>query len=160
MTFGLTHNLFPTGFGRTFSSDDCEVLQAQRQNHRGPSPAYQREAQTDRRTGFGQLRRAMGGIAGDVTSLLDARLSFDFDESGQPGSLFGECARMTIVAGKILVGRVDVEEGVPLWIELAELFAAALGEDGVAGIAVACFNRLSITFTDPQRYFRLRLPSP
>lgn len=49
---------------------------------------------------------------------------------------------MTVVAGKILVGGVDVEERVPFGVELAELLSAALGKDSMAGIAIAGLNSL------------------
>jgi len=44
---------------------------------------------------------------------------------------------MAIVAGKILVGRVDVEEGMALGTEFFQVGTGALGEDCVAGVAVA-----------------------
>ena len=45
---------------------------------------------------------------------------------------------MAIVAGEVFVGRVDVEEDVTFGTEVFELNAAALGENGVPGVAVTC----------------------
>ena len=44
---------------------------------------------------------------------------------------------MTIIAGEVFVGRVDVEEGVTLCAQVFELCAAALSQDGVARVAIA-----------------------
>jgi hypothetical protein len=43
---------------------------------------------------------------------------------------------MTIVAREILIDRIDVEEGMALWIEFLEILETTLGEDGMARIAV------------------------
>src|ERR1041385_574947 len=48
-----------------------------------------------------------------------------------------ESARVTVVAGEILVDGVEMEELVAFGAELLELFAAALGQDRVAGVAIA-----------------------
>lgn len=47
---------------------------------------------------------------------------------------------MAVVAGEILVGGVDVEEGVTFGVELLEISAAALCKDGVAEITVVGGN--------------------
>lgn len=47
---------------------------------------------------------------------------------------------MAVVTGEVLVYRVNVEEAVAFGIELFQLLAAALGEDDVAGVAVARLN--------------------
>ena len=44
---------------------------------------------------------------------------------------------MAIVAGEVLIDRVDVEKAVAFRVQLFELFAAALGENDVAGVAIA-----------------------
>ena len=41
------------------------------------------------------------------------------------------------VAGEVFVGRVDVEERVPGRAEFRQFFTAALGQNGMAGVAVA-----------------------
>src|SRR6185295_802102 len=56
--------------------------------------------------------------------------------------LFGKSAGVAVVAGEVLVRRVDVEEGVALRAEFLQIRPAALREDGVAGVAVAGFDRL------------------
>ena len=53
------------------------------------------------------------------------------------GLFFRERAGVAVIAGDVFVGRVDVEEPVTFCAEVFQLRAAALGEDGVAGVAVA-----------------------
>ena len=55
----------------------------------------------------------------------------------QTGSLLGKCASMAIIAGELLVDGIDMEERMSFRAQLLQLGAAALCEDGVAGIAVA-----------------------
>ena len=53
-----------------------------------------------------------------------------------------ECAGVAVIATELLVDRVDVEEGVPFGVELLELRAGSLREDGVAGGTLAGRNFL------------------
>src|SRR5437667_11330528 len=48
----------------------------------------------------------------------------------------GKGASVAVVAGEIFVDRVDVEKLITSWVQLFELFAAALGQNGVTGIAI------------------------
>src|SRR5688572_15404926 len=58
----------------------------------------------------------------------------------EEGLLLREGARVAVVAGEVLVGCVDVKKPVAFSAEIFELGAAALGENGVAGVAVAGCN--------------------
>ena len=51
--------------------------------------------------------------------------------------LFRERASVTVVTGEIFIDRVDMEKAVAFRVQLLELLAAALGEDDVAGVAIA-----------------------
>src|SRR5262245_51260020 len=57
-------------------------------------------------------------------------------------SLLWKSAGMTVVARKVLVDGVEMEESVPLRIQFLKLRAAALGENGVTRIAVAGLDAL------------------
>ena len=47
----------------------------------------------------------------------------------------GECAGVAIIARELLVDRIDMKERMSLGVQLLELVAADLREDGMAGIA-------------------------
>ena len=45
---------------------------------------------------------------------------------------------MAVIAGEILVDGIDVKKGMSFRIELRQLVSAALSENGVTGVAIAC----------------------
>ena len=55
----------------------------------------------------------------------------------QPVLFLRKRACVTVIAGEFLVDRVDMEERMSLRAELLQLITGALGEDGVAGVAIA-----------------------
>ena len=55
--------------------------------------------------------------------------------------LFRKRAGVAIVAGEVLVDRVDVEKAIAFGVQFLELLAAALGQNGVAGVAIAGLDR-------------------
>ena len=63
----------------------------------------------------------------------------------EPKSLLREGAAVAVVAREVFVDRVDMEKTVAFGIQLFELLAVALGENDVAGIAIAGLNlRLAV----------------
>src|SRR5580765_1142639 len=80
--------------------------------------------------------------------LMSRRVFLNLEST--PGSammtlLFRERAGVAIVAGEVLVDRVDVEKAVAFRVQLFELLTAALRQDDMAGVAIACLDlRLAV----------------